>query len=376
MHRAAVSPDHRVGAEGHERCSESRRLTDEPMRGLQVNIIQTTMARASRARMLVFPLFLVLAMGAGGCQSHQTKPVRIGILMFGNVRKPQVEGFIKGMRALGYQRGKSVVYLIRNAHHHRKKMPGLVRGLIQAKVNLLVGAGGLEADTLKSVASSSHIPVVILYVNAIMVRGLVQSRRHPGWAVTGVDNLDAQISGKRVELLHDLVPAIHRILVLYYPNIDPSRIGMETARRAARKEGLVIDARAVHSLADIRRVMDGLKPGEDDAMLTVPTAQIDNALKKIILPQVRRLRLPLMTHSRLMVQEGALASYCAPSYNLGYQAARLAYKVLNGVKPQNIPFETPKKFVYTINRDALARLHLTLNPQAQTQVDEIISTTR
>lgn len=330
----------------------------------------------------VAPIFLLpfllfaLVMGVSGCHSNRVKPVRIGILMFGNVRKPQVEGFINGMQALGYRQGRSVVYLIRNAHHHRKLLAGLARGLIAAKVNLLVGAGGLEADTLKAVAGPRHIPVVILYVNSIIERGLVKSRRKPGWAVTGVDNLNAEISGKRVELLHDLVPGIHRILILYFPNIDPSRIGMEIARRAARSEGLVIDARAVYSRADIRRVMDGLKPGEDDAMLTVPTAQIDNALKQIILPQVRRLHLPLMTHSRLMVEQGALACYCAPSYQLGGQAARLADKVLTGVAPQNIPFETPKKFVYIVNRDVVARLHLKLNAQAQTQIDEFISTQR
>ena len=330
--------------------------------------------RLKQAAMTALVLFLFLPLA--GCHSDAEQPVRIGVVMFGDVRQTQVTGFMHGMAELGYHRGQNVQYLVRNAHSDRSKLGSLVKGLLHKKVDLLAAAGGLEADAVKRVAASRQVPAVVLYVNSIVQRGLVQSRRKPGWAVTGVDNLNAELSGKRVELLKALVPGIHRILILYYPNIDPSRIGVETAKAAAQQLGLVIDARPVHLRADIKRVMEGLKPGEDDAMLTVPTAPIDNALKDIVLPQVNRLRLPLMTHSRSLAEEGALASYGAPFHSLGYQAARLAKKVLDGVAPQNIPFETPKKFLYTINRDELKRLHLTLGPLAQAQVDEFITTQR
>lgn len=312
----------------------------------------------------------------GACDSKPPPPVRIGVVMFGDVREPQVEGFMDGMASLGFHAGQNVQYRVRNAHSDRQRLEGLVHELLDAKVDLLAAAGGLEADAMKRLAAPRHVPVVVLYVNAIVQRDLVQGRRHPGWAVTGIDNLNAEISGKRVELLQDLVPGIHRILILYDPNIAPSRIGVETAKAAARRHGLVIDARPVHSRSDIERVMGGLEPGEDDAMLTVPTAPIDNALKDIVLPQVHRLHLPLMTHSRSLAEEGALASYGAPVYDLGFQAARLARKVLEGVAPQNIPFETPKKFLYTINRDELKRLHLEPGSLAKAQVDEFITTQR
>ncbi|MEJ2508835.1 MAG: ABC transporter substrate-binding protein [Gammaproteobacteria bacterium] len=319
---------------------------------------------------------LPVVLTSSGCDRQTQRPARVGIVLFGDSRQPQVEGFIRGMGEPGDNAARPVVYLVRNAHNDRRKLAGLVRALLDAKVDLLAAAGGLEADTMKTLASARDVPVVVLYVNSILQRGLVRSRRHPGWAVTGVDNLNAEISGKRVELLQDLIPDVRRILILYYPDIEPSRIGMETARAAAREHGLVVDARAVHSRADIARVMRGLRPGDVDAMLTVPTAPIDNALKDIILPQVRRLHLPLMTHSRSLAEKGALASYGAPFFGLGRQAARLARKVLQGVAPQNMPFETPKTFLYTINRTELTRLHLTLGPLAQTQVDEFITTHR
>jgi putative ABC transport system substrate-binding protein len=247
--------------------------------------------------------------------------------------------------------------------------------LHQAGVDLMVAAGGLEADAMKLVLHGSAIPSVVLYANSIVERSLVDARADPGWEVTGIDNLNAELSGKRLELLHALAPSAKRILILYYPNIDPSRIGVEQARRAAANLGLKIDARAVESRGDIERTMRALQSGEVDAMLTVPNAPIDNALRQLILPTVRKLRLPLMVHSRSLAEEGAVASYGATQYGIGEQAARLASKVLNGVSASKIPFEIPKRFVYTVNTTALREFKLELGPLTKSQVHDFVTTT-
>lgn len=327
---------------------------------------------------LVWPRWTVLALllaGAlCGCSSPPDRPVRIGILMFGNFRQPQVTGFRDGLTELGYVQGKNVQYIVLNARHKRAALKADVRKLLHAKVDLLAAAGGLEADVMKKLAAPHKVPVVVLYINTIVQRGLVKSRRHPGWDVTGVDNLNAELSGKRVELLHDLLPRVHRVLVLYSPHIIPSRIGVERARRAAAKYGMTIVARAVSTRAQIRAVMDNLKPGEVDAMLTVPNAPIDSAVKNIIVPNVRRLHLPVMTHSRHLAEEGALASYAANLYGMGKQAARLADKVLHGIAAHKLPFETPKRFLYCINQDSQHALHLKLDALARSEVNAFIST--
>lgn len=314
--------------------------------------------------------------GYGGRASASPPTVRIGILLFGDSRQPQVDGFIDGMKSLGYEPGKSVRYFVRNAGNDRDKLMPLAQSLIARRVNLLVAAGGLEGDTLRAVAAKRGIPVVVLYINAIIERHLVQSRRHPGWGVTGVDNLNAQLSGKRIELLHDLLPHARRVLVLYTPRIAPSRIGMQRAELTARKFNMKIVARVVKTREDILRTMQSLKPGDVDAMLMVPNAPIENALKAIILPQVRRLKLPLMTYSRSFVKAGALASYGANFYDMGNQAARLAGKVLAGIRPENIPFETPKRFVYVINGGVEKELGIKLTDLTRSEVSEFISTGR
>ena len=122
--------------------------------------------------------------------------------------------------------------------------------------------------------------------------------------------------------------------------------------------------------------MSNLRPGEVDAMLTVPTAPIDNALKDIILPHLQRLKLPLMTHSKALAQIGAVASYGANFYDMGSQAARLADKILRGIDPQNIPFETPKRFVFTVNQDVISSLDLKLNELTLSQVNEYVNSVK
>lgn len=323
--------------------------------------------------LLLAPLLLTSL----GCENKKPSTVKtVGIVLFGDSRQPQVEGFKDGLTALGYTAGESIKYVERNAKNKRPELKSLVQELIDQDVDLLVAAGGLEADTMKKMIGEKNIPVVVLYVNAIIERGLVKSRREPGWNVTGVDNLNAELSAKRVELMLDLLPKMKKILILYYQKIAPSRIGVVQAKEIAEKEGITIDARAITSRAEIKRVMEALQPGEVDAILTVPTAPIDNALNDFILPNTNRLKLPLMTHSRPMTESGALASYGANFYDLGNQAARLADKVLKGSKAGKIPFETPKKVVYTINTEVKDLVGVDISGIVKNQVDEYIVTSK
>lgn len=328
-----------------------------------------------RSLPLVLAALLALAgaLLSTGASAHD-RAAHIGVLLFGDSRKPQVDGLRDGLAEMGYgPKATPLTFTVLNAGNDRKKLPGMVAELLARKVDLMVAAGGLEADEMrKALGPKSPVPVVVLYVNSIVERKLVEERRKAGWPVTGIDNLNAEISGKRVELVHSLLPAARSILILYDEKIPPSRIGVAEARQAAAKLGLAIDARAVASRDDIRAVMAGLKPGDADAMLTVPTAPIDNAMKEIILPNVERLGLALFTHSRPMAEAGALAAYGAPFYELGLQGARLVDKVLHGVAPERIPFEIPKRFLYTVNRETQKRLGLVLSELARSQINDYV----
>ena len=296
----------------------------------------------------------------------------LGVLLFGDSRIPQKQGLIDGLKNYGYEENKNLKITLLNAKNDKKQLAPMVRQLIDANVDVLVAGGGLEAEAIKSSGDKKQIPTLVLYINAIIERNFIEDRRKPGWEVTGVDNLNFELSGKRVTLVRDLVPSVSKILILYYPNIKPSTLGVEAAKKQASKLGVTIDARAVKSHEDIKNVMSALQPGEVDAMITVPTAPIDNAMKNIILPEVERLALPLVTHSRKMVEAGALASYGAPFYDMGKQAARLADKILKGSKASSMPFETPVNYLFAVNKSTLQRLNIELSNIAASQINEYL----
>lgn len=310
------------------------------------------------------------------CDSQNTnnisKTKHIGILLFGDSRIPQSNGLIDGLKTYGHVEGKNLKITLLNAKNDKSKLVPMAKQLINSKPDILVAGGGLEAEAIKSIDQKQQIPTLVLYINAIIERHFINDRRSPGWEVTGVDNLNFELSGKRIELLHDLIPNAKRILILYYPDIKPSALGVNVAQEQANKFGLIIDARPVHSRDDIKKVMNELNPHDVDAMLTVPTAPIDNAMKGIILPAVQRLSLPLITHSKKMVQAGALASYGAPFYSLGKQAARLADKIFKGNKASSIPFENPITFKFSINEDTMKRLKIEPSNLAASQINEYI----
>ena len=327
----------------------------------------------------IYTLILASAVLLTACDAYNaqntnkaSKTKHIGVLLFGDSRIPQSQGLIDGLKVYGLDEGKNLKVTLLNAKNDKSKLAPMVEQLVSGQPDILIAGGGLEAEAIKSNTHKQQTPTVVLYINAIIQRHFINDRRAPGWEVTGVDNLNFELSGKRVELLHDLIPSVKKILILYYPDIKPSALGVKAAQEQAAKLGITVDARAVTSRAEINKVMAALKPNEVDAMLTVPTAPIDNAMKEIILPAVQRLSLPLITHSRKMAQAGALASYGAPFYDLGKQAARLADKIVKGSKASSIPFETPITFQFSVNEATLKRLNIHLSDLAASQINEYI----
>ena len=321
---------------------------------------------------LIFICCMVLV-ACNQSSSQSTNEVKhLGVLLFGDSRIPQSQGLIDGLKTFGYEESQNLKITLLNAKNNKKQLAPMVDQLVETNVDVLVAGGGLEAEAIKSNTQKQDTPTLVLYINAIIERNFIEDRRNPGWEVTGVDNLNFELSGKRVVLLRDFVPNVNKILVLYYPNIKPSALGVEAAKEQADKLGITIDARAVNSREEINSIMSSLQPGDVDAMIPVPTAPIDNAMKDIVLPHVERLALPLVTHSRKMVEAGALASYGAPFYELGKQAARLADKMLKGSKASSIPFETPASYQLTVNETTLKRLNIEISNIAASQISEYI----
>lgn len=302
----------------------------------------------------------------------QPKQVHIGLLLYSDARLPQSRGFLDGMTELGFEEGKNLTVTTLNANNDQKQLESLAEKMSQLTVDMVVAAGGLEAEVMKPITEKTGVPMVVLFINSIIERQFVKDRRDPGWNVTGIDNLNAELSGKRLELLMNLAPKAKKILVLYDPKIEPSYIGLKYAQDQALKQGITIVARQTSNASDVKTTLDAIKPGEIDAMLLVPNAYIDGALKKEVLPTAQRLNIPVMGHSHSMAEAGATAAYGTPLHDIGKQAARLAEKIVNGVSAQKIPFEIPGRYDFTVNESALARLTMPMSELVRSQVTDYV----
>lgn len=179
-----------------------------------------------RDKMTAIPFFLALFL-AGCAEPPPPPPKHIGILLHGESRVPLMNGFLDEMNALGYEVGKNVLVTTRNTNNDLKQLVPLTKQLVEQKVDLLVAAGGLEAEEIKAQidAMQAQTPVLVLYINAIMERRFVVDRRNPGWNVTGIDNLNGELSGKRVELMKGLLPNLKKYWCCTTRRSRPQQLG-------------------------------------------------------------------------------------------------------------------------------------------------------
>lgn len=335
------------------------------------------------ATRIIYALLCVVCGFLSGCEQQApgtlnpntpspSKQIHIGLLLFSDARLPQSRGFLDGLKELGFEEGRNLNVTTLNANNDQEQLGPLSEKMSQLAVDMVVAAGGLEAEIMKPITEKTGVPMLVLYINSIIERKFVKDRRDPGWNVTGVDNLNAELSGKRLELLQDLAPQAKKILVLYDPKIEPSYIGLKHVQEQALKLNLTIDARPTKNAEDVKTTLNAINPGEVDAMVLVPTAYIDGALKEVVLPMAERLNIPVMAHSRPMAEAGATAAYGTPLYDIGKQAARLAEKILSGVSAQNIPFEIPNRYDFTVNEAVLARLAIPMSELVRSQVTDYI----
>src|SRR5215471_4717168 len=169
-------------------------------------------ARGNRKLIGVALCTLFLALGFSAEAQQPKKIPRIGYLA--DVGSAPPEAFVQGLRDLGYVEGKNVVFEFRTTGGKPGRYPELAEQLVQAKVDVIVAGGAGAIRAAKN--ASATIPIVMAHVNDPIALGLVASLAHPGGNITGISNLSPELSGKRLELLKEVIPKAYRVAVLTY----------------------------------------------------------------------------------------------------------------------------------------------------------------
>ena len=290
-----------------------------------------------------------------------TKVPRIGYLSSDSPSTiaVRIEAFRQGLRELGNVEGKNIVIEWRFAEGKADRLPGLAAELVRLKVDVIVTSG--PAATRAAKEATSTIPIVTAQDPDPVGNGLVASLARPGGNITGLSTLAPEISGKRLELVKEIVPRLSRVAVLGSSTTPGNAQALRESELAARALGVQLQYLDVRDAKDIEPAFRAATKGRADAVLVLQSPVFVNERTQLADLAVKS-RLPVIYDRREFVDDGGLICYGTNFADLSRRAATYVDKILKGAKPADLPVEQPTKFELVINLKAAKQIGVTIPP--------------
>jgi len=321
-------------------------------------------------RSVILALGSMPVLAAGAFAQTAVNARRIGLLSSGapvTDTSEFVVGLTAGFSKRGYVIGRSLLFERRSAEAHADRLPRLVDDLKSA-ADLIITQSYAAARVVKE---RSTVPVVAITGADPVATGLVDSLAHPGGNVTGVGEVAAELSAKRLEVLKDTFPSLRKIAMLW--NADD--LGMtsryKSAEAGARTLGFDIQPLGVREPEDFAAAFAAMVRDPPDAILMVTDA-LTSLNRKRIFEFAAQQRLPAIYEYDFLVRDGGLMSYGPDMGEVYDRAADLADRILRGARPADLPFEQPTRFRLVINKKTLETLGLTIPAAMLMRADEVV----
>jgi len=324
-----------------------------------------------RAKILVYALPALILATIHLAEAQQPKKVpRIGFLLATSPGPdPRIEGFRQGLRELAYVEGKNIAIEWRYAEGKEDLVPTLAAELVQLNVEIIVTDGTNVTRAAKN--ATKTIPIVMASDADPVGNGFVASLARPGGNVTGLTNLLAGLSGKRLELLKEAIPDISRVGILWNPENPSSVSGFKETQEAARALAMQLQSLEVRSADDFAGAFRAATKAKARA-LTVVSDSLMFSNRRRLLELASNYKLPTMHTQSLWVDAGAMMSYGTNLPDLWRRAAVYVDKILKSAKPADLPVEQPTKFEFIINLKAAKQIGLTIPPNVLARADKVI----
>jgi putative ABC transport system substrate-binding protein len=282
---------------------------------------------------------------------------------------PRVEGFRQGLRELGYIEAKNIAIEWRYAEGKEDLVSKLAAELVQLNVEIIVTDGTNVTHAARS--ATKTIPIVMASDADPVGNGFVASLARPGGNVTGLVNLIAGLSGKRLELLKEAIPGISRVGIVWNPENPSSVSGFKETQEAAQTLAMQLLSLEVRSADDFAGAIQAATKGRTRA-LTVVSDSLMFSNRRQLLELAIKNKLPSMHTQSLWVEAGALMSYGTHFPDLYRRAASYVDKILKGAKPADLPVEQPKKFELVFNLKTAKQIGLTIPSNVLARADKVI----
>jgi putative tryptophan/tyrosine transport system substrate-binding protein len=309
-------------------------------------------------------------------EAQQPKVARIGVLSNSRASDPgialRLDAFRQGLRDLGYFDGKNINMEYRYAEGKNERLPELAQELVRLKVDVLVVPNDLTARAAKK--ATTTIPIVMTSSGNPIGTGVIASLARPGGNVTGVTSYSAELLGKRLALLKEVLPKISRFAFLYDAGSEASasREAFKEAQGVAKALGVQFKSIEVKAPnPDFEGGFQLMAKERVGALITSPSPLISLHRKKI-LELVEKNRIPAMHSDQDWPNAGGLMSYGANRVDLNRRAAVYVDKILKGAKPADLPVEQPLKFEFIINLKAAKALNLMIPQSVLFRADKVI----
>jgi putative ABC transport system substrate-binding protein len=321
---------------------------------------------------VMISLALLFAFASLARAQPSTGPAQICFLTFdpgSTMRSNRFGDFFNALSNLGYRQGKNVQVHYLSAEGRNENFPVLADECVKRRVNVIVATSTPAALAAKKATSS--IPIVTTPLGDPVGSGVVDSLSHPTGNITGTTFLAPALAAKRVELLREAVPGVSRILVLSYliDPIAPPQVAQIKA--VADRMGIKVLVREIRTAADLTAAFEAGAREKVDGLLTT-NESIFMANRQRVIELAAKYRLPGIYWHRAFAHSGGFMIYGADYTALYARSAAHVDKVLNGVKPSDLPIEQPTRFELVINLRTAKTLGISVPQSLLVRADQLI----
>jgi putative tryptophan/tyrosine transport system substrate-binding protein len=316
--------------------------------------------------------FVTLLGGAAAWPlAGQAQPAKLPTIGFlgaeATAFSPWTAAFVAHLRELGWIENRNVVIEYRWSEGRSERYAEIAAEFVRLKVDVIVTVGS-AVPTVKR--ATSTIPIVFAVAIDPVGNHLVASLAKPGGNVTGLSLQAANLAGKRLELLREVVPQLRRLGIIFNIGNAQPVLEMEETEAAARAFGIEVERIEIRKVEDFSSAFKGLRHTADALYVAIDQLMVANLMR--VLTLALGARLPTIFSTRDFVRGGGFMSY-GPSYTERFgRAADYVDKILRGTKPGEIPVEQPTKFELVVNLITAQALGLEVPASLIARADEVI----
>jgi len=318
----------------------------------------------------VFVLAAVILTSVHLAEAQQRKKVpRIGFLCAMSGPSPHTEGFLRGLRELGYVEGKNIAIEYRFTKGRIDPFRDLAAELVGMKLDVIVVAS--PPAIRPTMDATRKIPIVMAQSDDPVRSGFIASLAKPGGNITGLSSMAPELSGKQLELLKEAVPKVGRVAVLWNGANSGATLQLKETGATASALGVKLQPLEVRGPKDLDRAFATMRKDRAGA-LVVPQDLVFFDYQKELVDFAAKDRLPAVYAWKNFAEAGGLMSYGPSDRDLFRRAATYVDRILKGSKPADLPVEQPTKFEFVINLKTAKQIGLTIPPNVLARADKVI----